>query len=121
MWDRIEELMAAKGVKTADMHKATGIPYSSFTDWKKANRVPKLEKLQQIADYLGVTVDYLRTGDVQTLVPSSEYSEDVQKMLTTISGRPDIKQFIEAAADAAPEDVLAALDVLLALKRKGKE
>jgi len=111
--------MAAKGIKTADLHKATGIPYSSFTDWKRANKVPKLDKLQQIADYLGVTVDYLRTGDVQTLVPSEEYHEDIKEVIRLFADRPDIKKFVEAAADAAPEDVLAALDVLLALKRKG--
>lgn len=120
MWEIFEELRKSKGVTAYEVAKACGFHQSTLTRWKSGVSAPNTEKLQRIADYFGVPVKYLLTGDVQTLVPSSEYSEDVQKMLTTISGRPDIKHFIEAAADAAPEDVLAALDVLLALKRKGK-
>lgn len=119
MWEIFVKLREAKGVTDYEVAKACGFHQSAITRWKKGISTPNNDKLQRIADYFGVPIKYLTSGDVQTLVPSSEYSEDVQKMLTTISSRPDIKQFIEAAADAAPEDVLAALDVLLALKRKG--
>lgn len=122
MWERIEEVMAAKGIKTADLHKATGIPYSSFTDWKRANKVPKLDKLQQIADFLEVPVDYLSKGTVQTNEQAQEYpiNEDAKRILQALAKRPDIMKFVQAAVQAAPEDVTAATDVLLALIRRTK-
>lgn len=120
MYEIFDELRKAKGVKIADIQKATGAPYSTFTDWRAGRYTPKFDKLQKIADFFGVTVDYLMTGDVHTLVPSGEYHEDIKEVIRLFADRPDIKKFVEAAADAAPEDVLAALDVLLALKRKGK-
>ena len=119
MYEIFDELRKAKGLRIADVQRATGVSYSTFTDWKAGRYTPKVDKLQKIADFFGVTVDYLMTGDVHTLVPSGEYHEDTREVIRLLSDRPDIKQFIEAAADAAPEDVLAALDVLLALKRKG--
>lgn len=33
-----------------------------FTSWKKGTYKPKLDKLQKIADYFGVSVEYLLTG-----------------------------------------------------------
>lgn len=36
----------------------TGIPKSTFSDWKSGRSVPKIEKLKKIADCFGVTVDY---------------------------------------------------------------
>lgn len=49
-------------VKDADVVKATKITKSTFSDWKNGRSNPKLDKLQKIADYFGVTVDYLMTG-----------------------------------------------------------
>ena len=42
--------------------KATGIPQSTFSDWKSGRSVPKQEKLQKIADFFGVSLQYLMTG-----------------------------------------------------------
>lgn len=120
MFKVLQELMEAKKLRIADVQKATGIPYSTFTDWKAGRYTPKIDKLQKIADYFGVTVEYLLTGDVHTLVPGAEYSEEEVELRKLLIDRPDIKKFVDAAADADPVDVLAALDVLLALKRKGK-
>ncbi|MPN11830.1 hypothetical protein SDC9_159138 [bioreactor metagenome] len=33
-----------------------------LSEWKKGSYTPKQDKLQKIADYFGVTVDYLMTG-----------------------------------------------------------
>lgn len=50
------------GVRDADVCRSTGIPSSTFADWKKGRSTPKLEKLEKIAAFFGVTVEYLRTG-----------------------------------------------------------
>lgn len=44
------------------MAKGAGIPYSTITDWKAGRYTPKLDKLQKIADFLNVSVEYLATG-----------------------------------------------------------
>ena len=39
--------------------KDTGISQSTLTNWKNGNYVPKIDKLRKIADYLGVSLEYL--------------------------------------------------------------
>ena len=52
-----------KGYKDADVVRLTGIPQSTFSDWKSGRSNPKGKKLTKIAECLGVTVKYLETGE----------------------------------------------------------
>ena len=61
-----------RGVKDSDVVKGTGITKSTFSDWKTGRSKPKNEKLQKIADYFGVTVDYLMTGKEEGTATNSE-------------------------------------------------
>lgn len=45
------------------MAKATGITKSTFSDWKSGRSNPKNDKLQKIAAFLGVSVDYFTSGE----------------------------------------------------------
>lgn len=46
-----------KGVKVADVCKATGLKPSMMSDWKRGKYTPKTDKLQLIADYFGVPLE----------------------------------------------------------------
>ena len=60
MYERYLELLNSTGVKSSDVAKATGIPPSTFSDWKRGKSSPKYEKLQKIANYFGVKADWLQ-------------------------------------------------------------
>lgn len=62
MYDIYLKLLKEKGVRTSDVCRATGIVASTFSDWKKGKSAPKQDKLIKIADYFGVTVEYLMNG-----------------------------------------------------------
>ena len=62
MYEIFAELLDQSGKKTIDVARATGIPSSTFTDWKKGRSTPKQDKLKKIADFFNVSVDYLMTG-----------------------------------------------------------
>lgn len=59
MYERFETILAQKGIKASHVAKATGIPPSTFTDWKKGRSKPKADKIKKIADYLNVSKDWL--------------------------------------------------------------
>ena len=69
-------------VKDADVVKATKITKSTFSDWKNGRSNPKLDKLQKIADYFGVTVDYLMTGKEEPKEKSPELTARDEKDIT---------------------------------------
>lgn len=63
MYEIYCKLRDDQGLKDADVVKATGITKSTFSDWKSGRSKLKQDKLQKIADFLGVSVDYLMTGE----------------------------------------------------------
>lgn len=62
MYEIYCKLRDERKVKDADVVRETGITKSTFSDWKNGRSKPKQEKLQKIADFFGVTVDFLMTG-----------------------------------------------------------
>lgn len=69
MYEIFESLLKKHGVTTYQVAKATGISTASFTGWKQGKWNFKQDKLQKIADYFGVTVDYLMTGKLDAEPP----------------------------------------------------
>lgn len=58
MYEMFQKLLDERGATAYQVSKATGISTGSLTDWKKGRSSPKIENLQKIADYFGVTIDY---------------------------------------------------------------
>lgn len=66
-----EQLLKMAGSTVYRVSKETGISASTFTDWKNGRSIPKADKLKKIADYFGVSLDYLM-GGAPELLPSQE-------------------------------------------------
>ena len=88
MYEIFVKLLEKYGVTAYKVSKATGIAGSTFSDWKNGRSVPKQDKLQKIADYFGVTIDYLMSGKEEpekkglALTPRDE--RDIAKDLNNI-------------------------------------
>ena len=68
MYKKYVQLRDSLGVTDYRVASDTGIPKSTFSDWKSGRSTPKQDKLQKIADYFGVSVDFLITGKEETAV-----------------------------------------------------
>ncbi|MCL2189809.1 MAG: helix-turn-helix transcriptional regulator [Defluviitaleaceae bacterium] len=60
--ERIFALMSEGEISAAELSKITGIKPSTFTQWKKGQQKPSTDAVVKIAEYFGVTTDYLLTG-----------------------------------------------------------
>ena len=58
MYKRYVARRDKKGVTEYQVSKDTGIPKSTFSEWKSGRSKPKVEKLKILADYFGVDVGY---------------------------------------------------------------
>lgn len=115
MWEIFEKLCQERGVTPYRVSEATGIKTSSLSGWKAGRFKPKQEKLQKIADYFGVSVEYLRTGEE----PEGYYvNPETAEMAQKIFENRDLRLLFDAAADAPPEDLQLVHQMLLALKSK---
>lgn len=87
MYEIYCKLRDEKNLKDADVVRGTGITKSTFSDWKNGRSEPKRDKLQKIADYFGVTIDYLTTGkesDKKKPVLTPKDERDIKKKLDVI-------------------------------------
>lgn len=87
-YENFEMLCNLKGVRPGTVSKATGISTATLTSWKQSKYTPKQDKLQLIADYFGVTVDYLMTGTEPKEKPVAELTKrdhrDIKKSVDEI-------------------------------------
>lgn len=88
------ELRDKNEKKDADVAKATGITKSTFSDWKSGRSTPKQDKLQKIAEYFNVSVDYLMTGNNDTSINSSTSKFSNKNSLTT-KDEKDIRKKVD--------------------------
>lgn len=91
MYEIYCKLRDEKGLKDADVVRKTGITKSTFSDWKSGRSKPKNDKLQKIADFFNVSVDYLMTGREKEWEPSltEKDEQDIQKELDNLLDRLD--------------------------------
>lgn len=93
MYEMFQKLLDERGATAYQVSKATGISTGSLTDWKKGRSSPKIENLQKIADYFGVTIDYFygKVEQKKENPPGGEYrrgaySEGVRR---AVGDRPE--------------------------------
>lgn len=61
LYEQIKEVASTKGYSVNRLEKELGFPRSSISKFNKNK--PSIEKIQQIADFLQVPLDYLTTGE----------------------------------------------------------
>lgn len=59
MYEIFEQLMQERGLTHYGVWKNTGVSQSSLSDWRRGRGTPGAHSLAKIADFFGVTVDFL--------------------------------------------------------------
>lgn len=62
MYEIFKQLLQKHDITPYKLSKEIDISQSTLSDWKRGRSTPKQDKLQKIADYFGVTIEYLMTG-----------------------------------------------------------
>ena len=58
MYRKYEMLLEKYKVTSYKVAKETGISTATLSDWKTGRSVPKIDKLNTLADYFGVPIEY---------------------------------------------------------------
>lgn len=80
VFERIESLRKSKKISQGKLEKELGFSNGSISKWKTS--MPTLERLQKIADYFGVTINYLMTGEEDSV--SSYRNGDITDQIDKI-------------------------------------
>ena len=130
MYEVFEQLLQKYGVTPYRVAKEAGVTQTALSNWKSGRSTPTTKTLQKIADYFGVTIDYLMTGDIseesheKKLTPKDE--KDIEKILEQT--REQLMNQVGLMFDGAPaspeaiDSILSAMQIGMELaKKKNKE
>lgn len=126
-YDRIFDIMKEKELTAYRVSKDTGISQASLADWRKGRSKPKIDKLQILSEYLGVSIAYL-TGesqerdDTQQMQAPNEYYVDKEtaEYVEMLRTRPGARLLFSAAKDISKDDLQKAVEYIEFLKTKNK-
>lgn len=63
MYAVFEKLLKERGLTPYKVSKELGIAQSTLSDWKRGKTTPKQDKLQKLASYFDVSIQYLISGE----------------------------------------------------------
>lgn len=116
VYERIESLRKERKISQGNLEKELGFSNGSISKWKTS--MPKPERLQKIADYFGVSVDYLMTGKEKEGGEKYYINDETASIAQEIFDNKELRLLFDAAKDAQPDDLQTVHQMLLALKRK---
>ncbi|GIM46995.1 hypothetical protein DNHGIG_25440 [Collibacillus ludicampi] len=119
LYNRLVKLRKEKKISQEGIAKALGIPRSTYAQYELGRRHPDYDVIQKIADFFGVSIDYL-FGRVDH--PEVVLTESERKLYDSIGEMPieKIKQLFEFP-DATEEDVDDILKYVEFLKSKRQQ
>lgn len=118
MYEVFEQLLQKYNVTSYKVSKDTGVTQTALSNWKSGRSTPTTKTLQKIADYFGVTIDYLMTGEEKEGGERYYLNEETAEMAQTLFENRNLRVLFDAAKDASPEDLKTTYDMLMALKKK---
>ena len=100
MYEIYQRLLDEKGLKNSDVSRGANVSNMTLSDWKHGKTTPKTDTMKKIADFLGVSVDYLMHGNenkysedlADELVEIMYADEEIKKCFTKILSMPKEKQ-----------------------------
>ena len=104
MITRIEKMLNEQGIKRSTMLADLDIPSSTFSTWKKKGSDPDLRSVIKLANYLGVSMDYMLTGETGNIQKLELDDEPIQ---IRVLGKVAAGVPIEAVEDVIGEETIS--------------
>jgi repressor LexA len=103
MGENIQYYMRQIGVDRKEFAKAIGVPYSSLTDWINGNTYPRIDKIEKMANYFGITkADLVEEHDNSE---SFYIDSQARELAEFLHKNPDYKVLFDASKKVKPEDI----------------
>ena len=116
MYEIFAKLLEEKGLKAADVTRATGIKSPVFSEWKKGKSRLNTEKMIKIANFLGVSIEYLLTGNESKSNTNNLTNRDTKQIEAILSDTEALLKQDGLMFDGNPASPEAIDSILSAMK-----
>ena len=118
--DNIKNLCKEKGVSMNKLE--TDLEFGKGYISKLDKSVPNSAKLQKIADYFGVSIDYLLNGKSSSIkVIDENYNvivldDEALELIDSLRKNPEMRMLFSVSKKATKEDIIKAVKIIEALR-----
>jgi len=116
MYEVFKKLLEIHGITAYKVAKDTGIATATLSDWKKGKSKPKQDKMQKIADYFNVSIEYLNTGKPPNKDENYYLDPETRKLAQEIYENPQYRVLFDASRKLTPEDIQFVIDMIDRMK-----
>ena len=113
----LNRLLSATGKTQKEVAEVIGVSPQTFNTWCRGIALPRMGKVQRLADYFGVNKSDLIDEVPKTGQEEGYYiDEETAKVAQEIFDDPDLRALFSAAKDAKPDDLKMAAEMLRRFK-----
>lgn len=111
--DRFKKQRLKKGINQVELAKIFNVSKQTVSNWERGERVPDADTITKLANYFGVTTDYLLDNDVleqEKVIEKTDNSvtdihfENAQDAMAFILKQPSIMAF--GVPDLTDEEII---------------
>lgn len=121
MYEIFDLLCKKNNIKPADITRDTGLTASMFSDWKRGKSSPKHDKLQIIADYFNVSLEYLMTGKEKEGGETYYLNNETREIAQEIFENKDMRTLFDMSRKMSPERLKAHIEFMRKLQESESE
>lgn len=115
-YDRFVNLLNSKGITPYKVHKDTGIATATLSDWKNGKSTPKPDKMQILADYFNVSLEYLITGNEHEGGETYFLNEETKEIAQEIFKNKELRMLFEVSRHETSEHLTAYYNLIKSMQ-----
>jgi len=104
----IKRLLDKRGITGKDLADAIGVPPTTLYSWTQAQAYPRIDKIEMMANYFGVSKSDL-VEDPETV--------KMRRLEAAFYDRPEMRMLFSIAEDCSTEEIEQAIKIIEALKK----
>ena len=115
----LKSLMGIRGYTQSDLMRHMKVSSATASDWVNGRKMPRADKLQSIANWLGVQISDLIEDKPET----DDYyiDEESKELAQDLFHNPNLRVLMSAARDVPPESLKIVIDLVTKLKETAND
>ena len=119
MAKNIQHYLDLKGIDRNEMCRDLGFKYTTVSNWLQGVKYPRIDKIEIMARYFGITkADLVEGHSTTNPEPSPSYYVDPEtaELADRLKNQPGMRMLFDASRKASPKDLEIAANLLKQLK-----
>jgi transcriptional regulator with XRE-family HTH domain len=114
--DNLNKYVKFSGKTQLEISKAIGVSPQTFNSWTRGNAIPRMDKMQLLADYFNIAKSDL-IEDTVTCCSSSSDSDTASRLNGFLRANPDYTSLFDSVMSVKREDIPLVQEVLTRLTK----